>query len=223
MALAIPDMHFLLAVTPSGTLAHMILLNRSQLVGNHFRIFLGFTIAVALCIAPPAATARRQKTQHNIEAADLAKRIHTLVNAERRKQRLTVLAWSNDLKQIAEKHSQDMDQKNYLDHNSPDGKGFPERYRRDGYSCELRVGNVIFTGAENIALSHLYNSMIKEDGVSYYNWNSAQEIAQRTVSGWMNSPGHRKNILAPYWRQEGVGIKIEKKPGNKIYITQNFC
>ena len=54
-------------------------------------------------------------------------------------------------------------------HERPDGKGFPERYRRDGYSCEIRVGNVIYTGAENIALSHLYNSMIKEDGISYYN------------------------------------------------------
>jgi len=27
----------------------------------------------------------------------------------------------------------------------------------------------------------------------------------------------------PYWLQEGIGIEIESSPGNKIYITQNFC
>jgi uncharacterized protein YkwD len=39
----------------------------------------------------------------------------------------------------------------------------------------------------------------------------------------MSSPGHRENILTPYWRDEGIGIEVESSPGNKIYITQNFC
>jgi uncharacterized protein YkwD len=82
---------------------------------------------------------------------------------------------------------------------------------------------MVYTGAENIALSHLYNSMTTENGITNFNWNSAQEIAQRTFDGWMNSPGHRDNILMPNWQHEGIGIEIESSPGNKIYITQNFC
>ena len=87
----------------------------------------------------------------------------------------------------------------------------------------IRVGKMVYTGAENIALGHLYNSMTTENGIAYYDWNTAQEIARRTVDGWMNSPGHRENILTPYWRHEGIGIAFESGSGNRIYITQNFC
>jgi uncharacterized protein YkwD len=80
---------------------------------------------------------------------------------------------------------------------------------------------VIYTGAENIALSRLYNAMTTENGVQYYDWNTPDEIVRRTVEGWMNSPSHRKNILTPFWQQEGVGVVID--PANKIVITENFC
>lgn len=169
------------------------------------------------------ARARQPKSQPTVAAADLAQDIHAQINRERQSRGLTPLVWSKDLSRIAEKHSRDMASRNYLGHDSADGQDFSYRYRQGKYTCEIRVGNLIYTGAENVALSHLYNSLTKEAGVTYYNWNSPHEIAQRTVNGWMNSPGHRKNILAPHWRHEGVGIKIEAMPGNKIYITQNFC
>lgn len=169
------------------------------------------------------AGARRQKTQPTVEAADLAKHIHKLINRERKKHRLGALTWSDALARIAERHSHDMQARNYLSHSSPEGKGFSDRYRQAGHDCAIEVGSIIYYGAENIALSHLYNSSIIEDGVAYRNWNSLQEIAQRTVSGWMKSPGHRKNILTPHWRQEGIGVRLEPSPGHKVYITQNFC
>jgi len=37
----------------------------------------------------------------------------------------------------------------------------------------------------------------------------------------MKSPGHRKNILTPYWKKEGIGVHIG--PDDKVYVTQNFC
>jgi uncharacterized protein YkwD len=81
--------------------------------------------------------------------------------------------------------------------------------------------------------------MTVEDGISYYDWNSAQQIARQTVDDWMQSPRHRKNILAdrteargaghgwpgcaftPHWQRQGIGIGIG--PGNKVLVTQNFC
>jgi uncharacterized protein YkwD len=41
------------------------------------------------------------------------------------------------------------------------------------------------------------------------------------VEGWMKSPGHRENILAPHWKRQGIGVEIA--PGNRILVTQNFC
>jgi len=181
-------------------------------------------LCVAVLVLGTAYTvpaARQQKPQPTVEATDLARRIHAQINVNRKKHGLQSLVWNDTLTRIAAKHSRDMANRSYLGHDSPEGRTFSDRYQQDGYSCEIRIGNLIHAGAENIALSRLYNSMTTENDTAYYNWNTVQEIALKTVDGWMNSPGHRKNILTPYWRQEGIGIEIA--PGNKIYITQNFC
>ena len=131
------------------------------------------------------------------------------------------LAWNDTLSGIARSHSRDMGKRNYFDHLSPEGKDFFTRYRQAGYSCSIRLGNVIHQGAENIALNHLYDSMTTVNGKAYYDWNSGEKIAETTVRGWMDSPGHRKNILTPHWKTEGIGVFIS--PDGKVYITQNFC
>lgn len=191
---------------------------------HHRGLGIATSALILICgLAYHDTEARRQKPQPTVEAADLAIRIHTLINRERKKHRLAALDWNEDLARIAEKHSRDMQLRHYLSHSNPEGMGFSDRYRQAGYVCEIREGTTVYLGAENIALSHLYNSSIIEDGVAYRNWNSAQDIAQRTVNGWMKSPGHRKNILTPHWRQEGIGVRIEPTPGHKVYITQNFC
>lgn len=179
------------------------------------------TAFLVLAAAPLDAAARQQKPQPVVEPVDLAKRIHALINSQRKKHGLQPLSWDETLTRIAAKHSQDMSKRNYLGHDTPEGKNFSDRYRQDKYSCEIRIGNMLHGGSENIALSRLYNSSTTENNTTYYDWNSAQQIATRTVDGWMKSPGHRKNILTPHWRREGIGIKIG--PGNRVYITQNFC
>jgi uncharacterized protein YkwD len=189
--------------------------------GRSSRVSVLLVAVLVLGSTHTQATARQQKPQPAVEATDLANRIHAQVNEKRKKYGLRSLAWSNALSRIAAKHSRDMANRNYLGHDTPEGKTFPDRYRQDGYSCEIRIGNLTYAGAENIALSRLYNSMTTVNGVAYYHWNSVREIALQTVDGWMNSAGHRKNILTPYWRQEGIGVEIG--PGNRIYITQNFC
>jgi len=37
-------------------------------------------------------------------------------------------------------------------------------------------------------------------------WHSADEVAVRIVEGWMNSPGHKANILTPYFDSDGIGV-----------------
>lgn len=165
--------------------------------------------------------ALERRTQPEIDGADIARRIHAYVNEERARHGLAALAWDAKLARVAGQHSRDMARRDYLSHDSPEGQDFDARYRQAGYTCAIRVGNVVHAGAENIALGRLYNSMRTRNGVSEYDWNSAQQIARKVVDGWMGSRGHRRNILAPHWRHEGVGVEIH--PDNKVYVTQNFC
>jgi uncharacterized protein YkwD len=136
--------------------------------------------------------ARQPTPQPVVNAADVAQRIHKLVNAERRKHGLPALAWDEKLARIATDHSRDMERRNYVGHDSPEGHDLRHRYRQGGYKCEIRIGRTIHTGAENIALGRLYNSVTTRNGVAYYDWNSPQDIARRIVEGWMNSPGTAK-------------------------------
>ena len=54
-----------------------------------------------------------------------------------------------------------------------------------------------------------------------YEWNTLEQVAQQAVNGWMNSEGHRKNIVDTHFTQEGIGIAFSTD--EKIYVTENFC
>jgi len=47
----------------------------------------------------------------------------------------------------------------------------------------------------------------------------AAAFAESAVSGWMNSPGHRANILSPNYRSSGIGVAVN---GGYAYATQVF-
>ena len=178
-------------------------------------------LLVAACLVPGLAQSGALASRPTIDGGDLARQIHAYVNEERARHGLPALSWDAKLAHIARQHSRDMARRDYLAHDSPEGRGFDDRYRQAGYSCVIRIGTVIHACAENIALGRLYNSMRTRNGVADYDWNSAEQIARKAVDGWMGSRGHRKNILTPHWRREGIGVEVH--PDNKVYVTQNFC
>lgn len=156
-----------------------------------------------------------------INILELEKQIHDLINEERDKRGLPALAWNDTLNIIARKYSQDMANRIYFSHTDPEGHDFSYRYQQEGFNCEVCVGNYIYMGAENILQNNLYSSVTYYDGVPSYDWNTQEEIAESTVQGWMNSQGHRQNILTTYWKSEGIGVAISND--DKVYITENFC
>jgi uncharacterized protein YkwD len=156
----------------------------------------------------------------NIDELEL--RIHELVNEERAKNGLSPLAWNPMLNKIARLHSQDMVTRNYFSHYSPEGHDLAYRYSKQGFVCEVAVGNVYYTGAENIFQNHLYDSIEYINEVpAIYHWRDMERIARTTVTKWMNSPGHRGNILEASWKSEGIGIAISNN--YEVYITEEFC
>ena len=115
----------------------------------------------------------------------------------------------------------DMARRRYFSHISPDGHGPSYRYKKNAYVCAITIDQNIYKGAENIFQNNLFDSITTVNGDDYYDWNTLEEIARSTVTGWMKSTGHRKNILTPHWKSEGIGVVIA--PDGKVYITQNFC
>ncbi len=198
---------------------------------NHFilTIFFRTVIIVAVVMLQACSVSYPRNTGHQttepgkplVRAAGLEQNIHALINNERKKHDLPPLDWNPVLTGIARKHSHDMALRNYFAHTSPEGHDFLYRYKQAGYICTVKTGRTTYLGAENIALNNLYDSVTTVNGRAIYDWNSERRIAETTVKGWMESPGHRQNILTPHFISEGIGVVIA--PDDRIYITQNFC
>ncbi len=193
-----------------------------------YRAFAAFLFCIAFlasCTAPrpslPEGRGASPTRKPAVDVSRLERKIHDLIDLERRKQGLKPLDLDPALSRIARAHSRDMADRKYFSHDSPEGEDFSARYRKAGYRCSVRVDSTIYMGGENIALNNLYSSMTTVNGVVSYDWNSEEKIARTTVQGWMDSAGHRKNILTPHFRKEGIGVHIA--PDDRVYITQNFC
>jgi uncharacterized protein YkwD len=177
--------------------------------------------AAAAASAPPPGR-ERSAGQPAIDVARLEKRIHTLINLERKKAGVPALAWNQALQRIARNYCRDMATRNFFSHTDPDGRGFTERYRRGGFNCANKTSRYITRlGGENIAYNMLSRGIEHRNGRTMTSWNTEEQLAAAVVRQWMTSPGHRRNILTRHYRQEGIGVAVGKD--GKVLVTQNFC
>ncbi|PIN93449.1 hypothetical protein COU54_02920 [Candidatus Pacearchaeota archaeon CG10_big_fil_rev_8_21_14_0_10_31_24] len=154
-------------------------------------------------------------THEEINLRQLELQIHKNINEQRALNNLPILTYDAQLANIARNHSDDMIVRDYFEHISPDGLNAIDRGNNAGYFCEKNFGLLISKGiAENLALTPIGTS---ESCGKVFTLN---QIANCTVTGWMNSPPHRKNILTDTYDKEGLGIE---RKNNDFYITQNFC
>jgi uncharacterized protein YkwD len=184
------------------------------------KVFLKIIFVFILCLLCITGNAQSNESS-GIDITQLEKKIHDLVNKERAKRGLSALSMDKSLRMAARKYSQDMVERNFFSHNDPDGRSFYDRYKAEGVDCRIRVGNSTCIGAENIAQGNLYSSYFYKDGERFFNWNTEKEIAESVVKQWMSSKGHRANILAPYFKQQGIGVAFSDD--GKVYVTENFC
>jgi len=162
-----------------------------------------------------------QKPEH--DESIIEKLVHQYTNEQRRLYGLNQLAFDTNLEKIAYDHSLDMARNNFFEHTNLQGMGPTDRANNVKYSCVKNYGSYYTDGiAENIFQHNLYNSISYINGIpASYDWNSNDEIAYQVVDGWMNSPGHRANILESDYDKEGIGVSITSD--DKVYVTQNFC
>lgn len=153
--------------------------------------------------------------------------LHHEVNAAREDQGRRPFEWSEPLAEVARRHSSDMALRRYFDHISPDGETPTGRAEAQDIECRVQVdGTRTFRGVtENLHLSSRYRSytdtVINGRMERSYDWFTPDEIAQRVVRGWLESPGHRRNLLDPSATAHGVGIALNGE--GQLHITQVLC
>ena len=167
-------------------------------------------------------TEANDASQPNIDVGILEILVHNLINQERVQRGLPALYWDEEIAAIARNHSVDMGNEDYFSHANPSGQNATDRGASAGYDCIKDYGSYYTFGlAENIHQGWLYSSITTINGVDFYNWLSRSDISARAVKGWMESQGHRENILKDTYDRTGIGIAITSE--GKVLITQNFC
>jgi uncharacterized protein YkwD len=133
--------------------------------------------ASATTTAPsPSATPSASASQPATADTSPEGQVLTLVNVERAKIGCSPLVMDQPLAKLAEDFTKDMAQRNFFDHTDPDGDDPWER---------AKLAGITDLGGENIA--------------------RGQADAAAVMDAWMNSPGHRANILNCDFKTLGVG------------------
>jgi uncharacterized protein YkwD len=117
------------------------------------------------------------------------------INTLRTERGLRALDRLEPLAQVARRHSEDMARRSYFRHRSPEGHEAAERV--------LAAGLAHRALAENI-----------------YRARGVRDPVGGAVESWMNSRGHRENILTERFRQTGVGVAVDEE--GQVYVTQLF-
>lgn len=174
----------------------------------------------------------------NYQQADLGllnAAVFFLTNKARESQRRPPFVFSPGLRNVASLHSEQMAKYEFVDHyNKRNRRLYSPQGRGRVYNQEVI--------AENVASSFLYNY---ESGANFYRaWNGSYydfftydnemirpltylQFAQRIVNDWMESKGHRINILHPKLKTLGCAVSIGLNDMKKGMIpmgygTQNF-
>ena len=123
--------------------------------------------------------------------------IYNKVNEERAKAGVPALTYNTVMQKYARIKSQDMGDKKYFSHEDLNGNLITTQMKKDGVSYNAWGENIAYIGG-NV---------------------SADALAEQFMTNWMNSSGHRANILSTNFSSIGVGVY---KIGNKVYATQEF-
>ncbi|MGB5952202.1 MAG: cell wall-binding repeat-containing protein, partial [Ornithinimicrobium sp.] len=125
---------------------------------------------------------------------DYEAQVLSLTNTERRKAGCANLRANAALTVVARNHSADMIARNYFSHTSPDGGTMSDRVNASSYQWRGLAENIAF----------------------------GQRTPQEVVTAWMNSSGHRRNILNCAYKDLGVGLSYGANGTARPHWTQNF-
>ena len=122
--------------------------------------------------------------------------IFDMVNEARAEHGLPALSSNPKLLRVARQYSKKMASEGFFSHTGPGGEDVVDRLNEAGVKRYRSVG-------ENIFFSQ-----------------NERNVPRTAVRGWLESPGHRKNMLSPDYTETGLGLATAAE--NKVYVTQVF-
>lgn len=125
----------------------------------------------------------------------LEQEVFLQINERRAAEGAPELFMDSRVRLVSRAHSEDMASRDYFAHNNLSGKSPGERLDAAAIPW-VRYG-------ENLAYNYAYS-----------------DPATIAVEGWMDSDGHRENLLDPKYTHTGIGIAVDSK--GAYYITQDF-
>jgi uncharacterized protein YkwD len=126
------------------------------------------------------------------DADTLEAEIHSEINDRRQANGVDTLSHNDEMSNYAASYSVRMVEGDFFAHTPPSG---PPKQR---VLCDA-TGENLFE--------------LPETG------GDESEMAEEIVDGWMQSDAHRRNILDPRWRAEGIGVHV----AGRTVVTQRFC
>lgn len=152
---------------------------------------------VKIPIAPLNSIVQDYKTNLSFSITEPTKEelvIFNQINEERKEHSLSPLKLNKAITYVAREHSEDMARRSYFSHKTPEGITVYDRL----------INNSLYflLAGENIAV---YDS----------------DYLNETVSGWMQSPSHRANVLSDEYNEVGVGVFCVFN-GTYCYVTADF-
>ena len=110
----------------------------------------------------------------------------------------------------------------FFDHINAQGEDATARGKHAGFECRKAIDKSSFRVGlgENLSEVPRASRVVTIGDRTTYDWNTGERAAQLAVDGWMNSRGHRENILGRAYSESGIGVALSS---SDIYITQLFC
>ncbi len=129
-----------------------------------------------------------------IDIAQTERRVFQEINRVRRSHGLNVLTWNESVAHEARRQAYNMAARKFFSHDDP---------VRGALAHRLKLSHVEWMAcAENL---------FRERGY--------KDPSAAAVKGWMESSGHRKNILDPEFTQTGIGVAVDIE---SVFIVQDF-
>jgi uncharacterized protein YkwD len=116
-----------------------------------------------------------------------------------------------------------MARRDFFDHVTPDGRSPLDRMRQAGADC-ARLAGPDGRLAENLFRTTAYARFTYPSGDPSrrtYEWSTPGELGDVIVRGWLDSPGHRANLLRPGASLHGLGVAYGTD--ERLFVTHVFC
>lgn len=155
-----------------------------------------------------------------IDIRQLEKQVFDRINIIRKGNGLHELIWNEDLAIIAKNHSEDMAKRGYFSHYSPEGDGPRERGLKYGFEVCGDVDPNNYSWKTKYYYQKRVLNLGITDNLSFGSGYDVTNIPDIVVDGWLDSTGHRANLMQRMWHISGVGISIID---DSFYVTQTFC